>query len=137
MDERDDAAAELEATRRAAAMELLLVAPALSLFLLGAVGWGGYFSLANRLQHVAEAAAEAAALAPAEAREGAAWTGARAALAQERLRAESLELLMEGAGGPLTLQLAYDASREPVFKLGEIVPMPMPHIVRRAQVEAR
>lgn len=124
----------LDMLRRPAVLELMLVAPAALLWLVGAVGWSGYARLSNELQAIAEVAAEAASHAPASGREAAARASAVAALANAHLKLDSFEIVIDGADGPQTLQLAYDASRDPLFALNAVMPMPSPSIVRVAAV---
>lgn len=124
----------LDMLRRPAVLELLLVAPAALLWLVGAVGWSGYARLSNELQAIAEVAAEAASHAPAGGREAAARASAVAALENAHLTLDSFEIVIDGADGPQTLQLAYDASRDSLFALNAVMPMPSPSIVRVAAV---
>jgi hypothetical protein len=115
--------------RRALALEIACLVPALALAAGAGFGWGGYFWLQGRVQEAANRGLQAAAAAadPAHSR-----ALARAA-AEQVLGGPLADLDLRSArGGQPTLRLAYDASHSPVFALARISPMPSPIIVRLA-----
>lgn len=121
--------------RGTALTEFALVAPLLLTVILGIVGYGGYFWKAHGLQQVANDAARAAlAGLTADERGGIARAVVRtgltglAGIAPNRTTVDVTE-----ADETITVRLAYDGAREPIFHLG-LVPMPDSTIRRSAAV---
>lgn len=119
--------------RRAFAMELAFVAPALALTLIGLTGWIGYFVLAQQVQDLADDALLAAAVTPyPRERQDLASAMAELSLKRSRLAPAPMDLMVISSGHRITVQLIYDASKAPLFTLARLMPMPSPTIVRLA-----
>ncbi len=115
--------------RRALALEIACLVPALVLVAAAGFGWGGYFWLQALVQGAADQGLRAALAEPDPAQRPA---HARAA-AEQVLGGVLVDLELRAADGNRpTLRIAYDASGSPVFALARIAPMPSPIIVRRA-----
>jgi hypothetical protein len=115
--------------RRALAVEIACLAPAMALVGASGFGWGGYFWLQTRVQAAADRALEAAMAAP-----DPTHRRALALAVAERVlgpRLMDVELLSEGGGRP-TLRIAYDASGTSGFGMARLAPMPPAVIVRVA-----
>jgi Flp pilus assembly protein TadG len=115
--------------RRALAVEIACLAPALALVAVAGFGWGGYFCLQSRVQTAANQALEAAMAAPDQVHRRA-WALAAAERALGP-RLMDLEMMTEPDGRP-TLRIAYDASGAPVFGMARFAPRPPAVIVRQA-----
>ena len=115
--------------RRALALEVACLLPALALVAIAGFGWGGYFWLQNRVQMAADQALRAA-LATSDPRH----RQARARAAAERvLGAPAFNLdLLSGRGGRPVLRIAYDAAGSPLYAAPRLAPMPPSVIVRLA-----
>ncbi len=115
--------------RRALAVELACLAPALALVAVAGFDWGGYFCLQQRVQAAAEQALDAA-LAT---RDPVAGRSRALAAAERVLGAPVFDLdLRTGRGQRPTLRIAYDASQAQLFGGAPIAPMPPRVIVRLA-----
>lgn len=115
--------------RRALAVEIACLAPAVAILAAAGFGWGSYFWLQSRVQAAADRALEAAMAAP-----DPIHRRALALAAAERLlgpRLMDVEVLTERGGRP-TLRIAYDASGASVFGMTRLAPMPPAVIVRVA-----
>lgn len=120
--------------RRAAALELALVTPAIALLITGVFGWTAYYRMSGQVQAVADRALAAALRESDEPRrEGVAVAVAASEAAALGLSPDRLDLVLEGEGASAQLRLAYDASDAGAFKLGSVLPMPSTTIVRLAQ----
>jgi len=124
--------------RRAAILELAFVMPAVALFLVGLVGWTGYFILAGQVQKLADDALLAAVVTPyPRERQDLARAMAAMSLKHSSLAPAPMDLMVVTRGDRITVQLVYDASETPLFALARLMPMPSPTIVRLASLPSR
>ena len=114
--------------RRALAVEIACLVPALALVAIAGFGWGGYFWLQQRVQTAADHALDAALAAPDIHQR----LGLARAAAARVLEAPVFDLELRNERGRPTLRLAYDASASPIFALSRVSAMPPPVIVRLA-----
>lgn len=120
-----------------AAVEFAILAPVLILLLIGIVVYGGYFLIAHSVQQLANDSARAAlaGLSDTERKSLAANCLSTELASYSFLDPKLVQLGYADQAQVMTVNIAYDASANPLWALNGVIPMPSSAIVRGASVQ--
>ncbi len=125
------------AAEGAVAVEFAILGPVLILLLLGIMVYGGYFLMAHSVQQLANDAARAAlgGLSDSERQQLAANCLANELHTYGFLNPKLVQLAYADQSQVMTVNVAYDASGNPLWAFSGVIPMPSSAIVRSASVQ--
>ena len=122
--------------RGTAAVEFALIGPMLCALLLGTAVYGGYFTLANEVQQLANDSARAAlaGLSADERRSLASQTMTSALPSYVMVDPDHVRLDYAESGGEMRVAVTYDGGQNPLWAFSQLIPMPSNQLRRSAAV---